>query len=69
MNNLTKELKEAKSQIKSLNDEIFKLKAPKISFSDNSNSANIDKILQQAKEAMSKNVERIQKEIKDAKQK
>ena len=69
MNNLTKELKEARSQIKSLNNEIFRLKAPKVSFSNNSKSINVNNVLEQAKEAMSRNVKRIQKEIKDAKQK
>ena len=69
MNSLTKELKEARSQIKSLNKEIFRLKAPKVSFSNNSKSINVNNVLEQAKEAMSRNVERIKKEIENAKQK
>ena len=69
MNSLTKELKEARSQIKSLNNEIFRLKAPKVSFSNNSKSINVNNVLEQAKEAMSRNVERIKKEIENAKQK
>ena len=69
MNDLTKKLKSANEKIESLNNEIFKLRAPKVSLTDSANSMAINKILGESKEAMSRNIKRIQKEIKDAKSK
>ena len=66
INQLTRELKETKKQVDMLNNEIYRLKSPPLSINDNTR-VNVDSILEEAKEAMNRNVKRIQKEIENAK--
>ena len=68
INSLVRELKEAKKLIQELNVKIYRLEHPKIKF-ENPKSGLIDRIIDDARHAMTKNVERIAKEIENAKQK
>jgi len=68
INNLVKENKEAKLQIIALCNKIYSLENPKIKFND-SKSGLVSRILDEARSAMDRNVERITKEIENAKQK
>ena len=69
INSLIKELKDAKTQIAVLNQEIYNLRIPKVATYDPTSEMRIDKILEESKDAMVRNIKRIEKEIKDAKSK
>ena len=73
INTLIRELKQAKSQAKSqmdaLNKKIEKLESPVVYRRDYTKSKNVDRILADSRDAMERNIERITKEIANAKQK
>ena len=68
INNLVRENKEAQLEIHKLSKKVYNLENPKIKFND-SKSGLISRILDDAENAMKRNVERITKEIEHAKQK